>query len=614
MINASDKSQRFYLIIIALLIFFAYLPTLQYDFVPGDQWRVFQYNLFDEPGLTKAKKSFSSQIDFFIKSGRPLSDIGEYIETALVGKISDFSKTRPLVLMVVILTALCVGMALSPSVGGLVNGTAIGALFVLSPGYAFIYYRGLSAVMLLIALILATLSYIFLRRAINEHFQKKNLLLSSILFLIACLIYPAWAFIVFIFTLTDFLFCSNAERKTESKLLLIKIFFFISISLIYYLIIKFMNMFMLADYKGVYEFSPNFSPAYLSIRFLLAFINFMAQPPLNTLYHSLFSLNFFFLFLVIVICSFLFFKNNRKSINTYFSFLFVILICALLIPLSISPWLLSKMPVAGNRFFISFSLLMCTLTGWVISRVSTRLFPSKKYISSIILIFIFLLPAAAIQNKRTAIEVGISGTEIEVMRSIVHKWIDGCTFSQKRYVVVVKPKRPRPFFYDRVLNNVVGGGPQRFSKDNLSYPQDDPIYFYKKGMDDLYRWKHERIRSMLDTIQHVYSLLSAVAFLDSLEFTGHSNYYFQMFTALIREDCDRRHPFGSMNVHNLTFEKEKAEQILDESPLNIVFTVVSQGEQVKTKHDVIEINFSLITNLPEPLIVEHTKNIIKTGL
>jgi len=514
------------------------------------------------------------------------------------------------------LTALCVGMALSPSVGGLVNGTALGALFVFSPGYAFIYYRGLSAIMLPIALILATLSYIFLRQAINETFQIKKILLSSILFLTACLIYPAWAFVVFIYTLTDFLFCSNTERKTESKHLLIKIFFFVSISLIYYLIIKFMNMFMPVGYKGVYEFSPNFNPAYLSIRFLLAFINFMAQPPLNTLYHSLFSLNFIFVFLVIVICSFLFFKkSNYKRVDTYFSFLFIKFICILLILVSIAPWLLSKMPVAGNRFFISLSLLMCALIGWVIFRISSKLFPAKKYISSIILIFIILLPAAAIQNKRTAIEVGISGTEIEAMRLIVHKWINECSFSQKRYVVVVKPKRPRPFLYDRVLNNVIGGGPQRFSKDNLSTnAPHDPVYFYKKGMDDLNKWKHEQTRSRLEIIQHLYTLLDAVAFLDSLEFTGHSNYYFQMFTALIREDCDRRHPFGSMNVSDLTFAREKAEQTLDTSPLNIVFTVVDQGESIRTKHDVLEINLSLMTNLPEPLIVEHTKNVIKTGL
>jgi hypothetical protein len=620
MIDLSDKSQRLYLIIIALMIFFAYLPTLQYDFAPGDQWRAFQYNLFDDSALTKAHKCFSSRISHDLKTGRPFCAIGEYIEHPFVGKISDFSTTRPIVLIFVIFTAFCIGLALSPSVGGIANGTAIGALFVLSPGYAFMYYRGLSAIMILIALILAILSYIFLRQTISEDFHKNKLLLSSVFFLTACLIYPAWAFVVFIFTLTDFLFCINSERLTRLKHLLIKVFFFTAISIMYYLIIKFIIIFLPADNTGSYEFSANFNPVYLSIRFFLAFVNFMAQPPLNTLYNSLFVLNFIFLSSVIFICSFLFFKKNDcKGIKTYCSFSFIIFICVFLISVSIAPWLLSKMPTPGNRFFISFSLLMCALIGWGIFRVSTKLFPTRKYISTILIIFIILLPAAAIQNKRTAIEVGISGTEIEAMRLVVHKWIDENSFTKKRYVVVVKPKRPRPLFYDRVLNNVIGGGPQRFSDDPLSYLKevphsylkDDPLYFYKKGLDDMNRWRHDYTRSSIDVIKYMYSLLYAVAFLDSLEFTGDPGYYFQMFTALIREDCDRQHPFSLMNVHDLSFAREKAEKTLGDSPLNIVFTVVNQGEQVKTNHEILEINFSLITNLPEPLIVDQAKDEVK---
>jgi hypothetical protein len=83
-----------------------------------------------------------------------------------------------------------------------------------------------------------------------------------------------------------------------------------------------------------------------------------------------------------------------------------------------------------------------------------------------------------------------------------------------------------------------------------------------------------------------------------------------MFTALIREECDRQHPFTLMTIYDLSQTQqtqEEAEEILDASPLNIVFTVVNQGDRIETKHDVLEINFSLITNLPEPLIVEHTK-------
>jgi hypothetical protein len=77
-----------------------------------------------------------------------------------------------------------------------------------------------------------------------------------------------------------------------------------------------------------------------------------------------------------------------------------------------------------------------------------------------------------------------------------------------------------------------------------------------------------------------------------------------MFTALLREKSDRLHPITSMNIHNLSFEPQQAEALLDASPSNMVFTVVNQGEPVKTKHEILEINFSLITSLPEPLTVE----------
>jgi hypothetical protein len=542
-----------------------------------------------------------------------LGSIGECIEHSLVGKISDFAKIRPFVLILVIFTAFCVGIALSSSLGGIVNGTAIGALFVLSPGYAFVYYNGLESVMKLIALILATLSYIFVRQAINGVFHRNKLLLSSALFLVACMIYPAWAFVVFMFSLIDFLFCQDIERNMRLKPLLIKIFFFTAISIIYYLIIKFIIIFLPAHNIGNYEFSANFSPVYLSIRFFIASFIFIAQPPLNALYGSLRILNIIFLFLVVVICTGSFFKkNNDKFINAFLKYLLIIFLCVFLIFMSIVPWLISTMPLPPNRVLIAFFLLMCTSIGWVISRVSTQLFPTKKYITTILIIFIILLPASAIQNERTAIEVGISGTEIEAMRLVVHKWIDEYSFTKKRYIVVVRPKRPRPLFYDGVLSNVRYGDPFILSNDH---------YFSKilpeliKGNGDpfiLYKFLSELIKEKCDYRHIVVSLVQvlnlAAGYGESLGFTSNPVYYFTMFTALVREECDRHHPFGLMKTYDLESVQEGAEEILDANPRNIVFTVINQGDRIKTKHEILEINFSLITNLPEPLIVDQEKD------
>lgn len=585
----SSESNKFYLIIVVLLIVFAYLPTLQYDFAYNDQWRAFKYAMLDESASSKALKCFGSRLFFDAQCGRPLLSIGECIEHARVGKISDFSQIRPVMLMIVVLTAFCVGMALSPSVGGIVNGTAIGALFVLSPGYAHMYYLGMSAMMMLIALILATLSYIFIRQIIIGNFHKSKLLLSSIFFLLACMSYPAWAFVVFIFSLMDFLFFAGFEWNTRLKHLFIKIFFFTAMSIIYYLAIKLIIVFLPAYSIGGYEFSANFNPVYLGKRFVLAVLFYLAQPPLNTLFDSLRIWNILFPVFAIVICSFLFFKNNHyKPTSSLLKYFFIIFICFSLIFISIAPWLVSKMPLPGNRCFVTFSLLMCALAGWIVYIVSTRLFRAKKYISTILICFIVLLPASAIQNKRAAMEVGIKGAEIEAMQSIVHNWIDRDSFTTKRYIVVVKSKRSRPLLYDRVLNNVAHPG-QLISSDDQ---QKLLLETFKKRND------HDPIWTRLNR------MLRLAGYGESLEFSGDTDNYFKMFTALIREKCDSHHQLSLMNIYNLSFAQERAEKILDAGSSNIVFIVVNQGDSIKTKYEILEINFSQITNLPEPLRVE----------
>jgi hypothetical protein len=181
------------------------------------------------------------------------------------------------------------------------------------------------------------------------------------------------------------------------------------------------------------------------------------------------------------------------------------------------------------------------------------------------------------------------------MRLVVHKWIDENSVTSKRYIVVVKPKRPRPLFYDRVLNNVVFGGELR----SLNWRLDDPLSYFK-----IASWMiNEKIDLPIWT--RLDQFLNLAGYGESLEFCGDPTYYFQMFTALIREKCDRDHPLAkNMNIYDFSFAKERAEETLNNSPFNIVFTVINQGDRIETKHDILEINFSLITNNPEPLIID----------
>lgn len=586
-----DKLGIFYFVIVASLVVFAYLPTLQYDYVFNDQWRTFQYSLLDEPSAIKALKCYNSRIGFDIKTGRPLVSIGECLEHAFVAKISDFSKTRPIVLFVVVCTVFCLGMVLSPSLGGLKNGTAIGALFVFSPGYAFIYHIGLSTIMILIALILAAISYVIFRQAIDGNRDKFKISVSAVLFLIACLIYPAWAFVVFVFSLIDYLFSTQLGGKKRLKCLLVKIVFFSIVVVIYYLIIEILSFFVDPGVQtgSDYKFSANFSPTYLYKRFVTALFYYSALPPLNTLYLSLFPLKFVFLFLVVTVHSIFIFKNtNHKFITSVFSVLFTITISISVLFLSISPWLFSNMPNLSQRYFIPFFLFFYTLFVWVIIWISNKLFLSNKYISLLLILFVLFF-ASVIQNKRTDIEVGTSRIEIKTMRSFVDKYIDENLFYKKRYILVIMPKYPWPAFYDHILDFEHHLDYVRYG-GILTTPE-DPLFFYKF----LFKCIKNDQNNIFARLFHVLRL---VGYGDCFSFSGERRHYIQMFSALIREKCNHNHPLVKyMNIYSSIKSSQKgADKILDYCSSNIVFAVMKQGETLETKHKdkIITVDFSSI--------------------
>lgn len=544
----SPVATFFSFLLVFLLIIYAYLPTLQYDFVTGDQWRVFQYSMLDASSSTKAVGCYHRRLYFDIRTGRPLCSIGECLEHALVGEISDFSTTRPIVLCLVIITAFGLGLVFSPVFGGYKNGLIIGALAVFSPGYAFMYYRGMSCIMHLSSLVFAVFSYLFLRQAVKNNFNKyKLLLLSSLFFLVACMIYPAWAFAVFIFLLIDFFWGNESDRHIRLKHVVTGIIFYAGLSIIYYIVIKVLISFTpyiaTVDTNKAYAFVANFNPLYLVTRFTRAAAFFLSQPPVNALSGA--SINGLLIVFSVLYAVRFFLINKYRFFDSFMA----VLITAGSLLIAIAPWLLSSMNVTGNRYFLPFSLLMCVLTGWVVFLTASKFFPNRKYIPTIMLFGVLLIPASVIQNKRAFFEVDISQKEIETMRSVLHRWIDKDLFETQRYIVVVRPDRLMPAAYEKILGGVNYG-------DCFGLPYDSLHYFY-------------------------------------------------MFIALLREKCDRQHPLGrEMKIYYSPLPCDQAtEQLLDQNPQNIVFTVVNQGAQITTKHKIVEINFSLITSSPEPLIV-----------
>ena len=186
-----------------VIVIFAYLPTLQFDYVTQDQWRAFRYSPSASTPLYRAKSCINMLPNFYIRSGRPLVWIPECIEHTAVSKISDFFYLRPFVLLIVLITVGYLGWVLASLLNNWWLGTAAAAAFVVAPGYSFMYLQGMTAGAVLLCIILSASSFLSLRKGLNsaEKFTFKrnffeDLSISFSLFLLSCMIYPEWAFIV----------------------------------------------------------------------------------------------------------------------------------------------------------------------------------------------------------------------------------------------------------------------------------------------------------------------------------------------------------------------------------------------------------------------------------
>jgi len=160
--NDQDSLSRLAIIISIAFVVFAYLPTLQFDYVTTDQWRVFRYSQEPLAPIEKAKVCTETAWKFYLMTGRPLVWLTECLEHTVVSSISDFFLLRPFVLSVVLLTVLCLGLVLSPLVGGLPAGIVVASAFLMTPGYSFMYVQGATAMMALLSVVFPP-HYFFIR-------------------------------------------------------------------------------------------------------------------------------------------------------------------------------------------------------------------------------------------------------------------------------------------------------------------------------------------------------------------------------------------------------------------------------------------------------------------
>lgn len=462
---------------IVLLLLFAYLPTLQHDYVPSNQWRAFRYSVEGESPLQRGKWCGLAVWQFYVQTGRPFVWFGECIEHAAVSHISDFRYLRPIVLGVVLLSVVYLGSLLAPFIGGFPMGVAAAAAFVVSPGYSFMYLQGMPAVMVLISIILSALSFLLYSKGSNHQGRPglKVILTSGMLFIAACLIYPAYAFIVVALILIELGFGSAPNFMARARLAGNKLLFYLGASLVYYALVHASVFFL--GYKGVlqdlgaYEVTIQKSPLVLYEKLSEVAQYFWHMPLFN--FETPPGVTVFVLAAFVVAAA-----NNTESRSSKEILVLstnAVLMCvvsAILLIGSVSPWLLSKMDVLETRHLVPWYLFFSGATVGLI-RLLLACFPRVNKWASVVTLLLFVVPLSLFQYRLSSLEVMVSDVEIDAIRSHLSTWVHNKGWREKNYLLVVLPSKARPTFAEHIINET------RYGNDNAmlttSRDPDDPV-------------------------------------------------------------------------------------------------------------------------------------------
>ena len=448
-----------------LLLLFAYLPTLQYDYLTQDQWRAFRYSVEGEPPLQRGKWCGLAVWQFYVQTGRPFIWFGECVEHAAVSRISDFRYLRPAVFVVVLLTVLYLGFLLAPFIGGFPMGIAAATAFVVTPGYSFMYLQGMPAIMVLASIILSVLSFLLYNKGSNNQGRPglKVILTSGMLFIAACLIYPAYAFIVVALILIEFGFGSVPNFMARARFAVNKLLFYFVASVFYYALVQ-ASLSFLRAYKGelpipgIYEVAIQKNPLIIFERLSEVVQYFYHMPPFN--FETLPGVALLILATFVVAAA----RNTvsrsgKELVVALVSGAFICIVSTILLFGSISPWLLSNMDNLTTRHVVPWYLFFCASTVGLISLLFSY-FPTVNKWVAFAVVLLFVLPLADVQYRLSLLEVIVTNVEIESIRSRLTNWAHDKGWVDKKYLLVVLPTIARPAFAEQMINNT------RYGNDN----------------------------------------------------------------------------------------------------------------------------------------------------
>jgi len=441
-----------YIIVISLaLVVFAYLPTLQFDYVTQDQWRAFRYSGNIQSPLNQCKDCYNTISSYYVQTGRPFVWPTECLEHTFVSKISDFKFLRPISLAVVLGTILYLSIILECFTRSVPVAIMAGAVFVMTPGYSFMYFQGLPALMVLLSVPLSAASYKHHAKSISsQRYQYDQALASAVLFVTACMIYPSFAFIVLPLLFIRFAANNTSTILVRLRSLAISIFYYLFLSCIYYTIIK-LTLYVMTSIQGtlpdlgIYKVSVQLIPEVIIERVKHVALYLWEMPPLNFAFWK--GCPVIILFIFCLTCAISCSKKNANKARLSRIFIETAIVFAVgscVLVASIAPWIFSHMDSLTTRHLLPVYMFLSFAVVWVSANIAEALFKKSRLKSPFLVVFFVLLPISMFQNRNSILEFVTSHLEIESLRSTVKRWAKNKQWLTDRYILVIRPTLSRP--------------------------------------------------------------------------------------------------------------------------------------------------------------------------
>lgn len=453
----SDPAGRFSILAALLLILAVYLPTTVADYVPQDQWRAFRYDLEAQPTLAHLKRCKRIVSQFYLHTGRPLVWWGECLEHVLVEQIADFRPLRTFCLLFVLASACFLSVAfLRVGIGWWLSCMTAGLLLV-SYGYSFMYLQGLTALPVLCAVPLAAGSFwLLIKSRLGEvgAFQERQirvaaLVMAGLLFLIACLMYPSFAFVVLPLAFVE----SFYGRKRDARASLVRLAFlggfYTLVSVVYFVLVKLLiAMFakQSAVELGSYQFAVNADPAAILDR-CLQIPRYMVHSPVLG---DWFPAPLLFAFLVLPALILLFDSDRQaQSIGTRVANVALYLVALPAIACgTAAPWLVSHMDGLNARYVLGLDLLILLSVAVSARFLWTRLQQAFSLRVCVVVAALCLIVIAApvAESRARLVQANIIGAQIEIqhMRSAVKPLVDAGELHHVQRIHIVRPRHQVP--------------------------------------------------------------------------------------------------------------------------------------------------------------------------